>query len=122
MAGSLKELIHRAGDARKSVQEETPQPVLIQPEKPSPIPPVPEREIPASEVFAEEPVSDELSSQAEELIPEDGIEDETFGGEGNHNGRILELAAQGMDAVDIAKELSLGTGEVQLVLDLFRRS
>ena len=122
MAGSLKELIHRAGDARKSVQEETPQPVLIQPEKPSPIPPVPEREIPASEVFAEEPVSDELSSQAEELIPEDDIEDEIIGGEGNHNGRILELAAQGMDAVDIAKELSLGTGEVQLVLDLFRRS
>ncbi len=123
MAGSLKELIHQAGDAKRSVQqEEAIQPVPIQPEKPAPTMHLPEREIPASELFAEEPLSVAESPGESELLPEDEAEDETFGGEGNHNGRILELAAQGMDAVDIAKELSLGTGEVQLVLDLFRRS
>ncbi|MBQ6441009.1 MAG: hypothetical protein IJJ13_00250 [Lachnospiraceae bacterium] len=128
MAGSLKELIHQAGDAKRSVQQEEAiqpvpiQPVPIQPEKPAPTMYLPEREIPAPELFAEEPLSVAESPGESELLPEDEAEDETFGGEGNHNGRILELAAQGMDAVDIAKELSLGTGEVQLVLDLFRRS
>lgn len=40
---------------------------------------------------------------------------------GNHNRRILELSMEGKDAVAIAKELSLGVGEVQLVLGLNQR-
>ncbi len=123
MAGDLQELIHQAGDARKSAQqEEAAPPVQKQPEKPIPTPIVPEREMSASEVFAEELLSEETAAETESEIAEGSVSDEEFGGEGNHNGRILELAAQGMDAVTIAKELSLGTGEVQLVLDLFRRS
>lgn len=38
---------------------------------------------------------------------------------GNFNERILELYSQGMDEVQIARELGLGVGEVKLVIDLF---
>ncbi len=38
----------------------------------------------------------------------------------NNNDRILAMAAQGMDTVDIAKTLGLGVGEVKLVIDLFK--
>lgn len=38
---------------------------------------------------------------------------------GNSNERILELYSQGMDKVQIARELGLGVGEVKLVIDLF---
>lgn len=38
----------------------------------------------------------------------------------NNNQRILELHAQGMPTVDIAKELKLGVGEVKLVIDLYQ--
>lgn len=40
-------------------------------------------------------------------------------GTNNHNRRILELFRQGKNTVEIAKELNLGVGEVQLVIDLF---
>lgn len=38
----------------------------------------------------------------------------------NNNDRILAMASQGMDTVDIAKALGLGVGEVKLVIDLFK--
>ncbi len=38
----------------------------------------------------------------------------------NNNDRILAMAQQGLDTVQIAKTLGLGVGEVKLVLDLFR--
>ena len=38
----------------------------------------------------------------------------------NNNDKILAMADQGMDTVEIAKALGLGVGEVKLVLDLFR--
>ncbi len=38
----------------------------------------------------------------------------------NNNDKILAMAAQGMDTVQIAKTLGLGVGEVKLVLDLFK--
>ncbi len=40
--------------------------------------------------------------------------------EQNNNEKILRLYRQGKSAVDIARELDLGVGEVKLVLDLFR--
>jgi len=40
--------------------------------------------------------------------------------EQNNNERILELYRAGKSAVDIAKELELGVGEVKLVIDLFK--
>ena len=38
----------------------------------------------------------------------------------NHNQRILNMYRDGKTAVDIAKELGLGVGEVKLVIGLFR--
>lgn len=38
----------------------------------------------------------------------------------NNNDKILAMAKQGLDTVQIAKTLGLGVGEVKLVLDLFR--
>ena len=39
----------------------------------------------------------------------------------NNNRKIIELHKSGRTAVEIAKELNLGVGEVNLVLDLFER-
>lgn len=38
----------------------------------------------------------------------------------NNNDKVLSMAKQGFDTVQIAKTLGLGVGEVKLVLDLFR--
>ena len=38
----------------------------------------------------------------------------------NNNDKILAMASQGLDTVQIAKTLGLGVGEVRLVLDLFK--
>ena len=38
----------------------------------------------------------------------------------NHNQMILDMYRNGKDAVEIAKELGLGVGEVKLVIGLFR--
>ena len=38
----------------------------------------------------------------------------------NNNDKILAMAQQGLDTVQIAKTLGLGVGEVKLVLDLFK--
>jgi len=38
----------------------------------------------------------------------------------NHNAKILDLYESGKDAIEIAKELGLGYGEVKLVLDLYK--
>ncbi len=51
----------------------------------------------------------------EELQMQEGEEPQD-----NNNDRILELYRQGKSAVEIAKELELGMGEVTLVIDLFR--
>ena len=42
------------------------------------------------------------------------------GHSGNSNDKILAMAEQGLDTVQIAKTLGLGIGEVKLVLDLFK--
>lgn len=49
-----------------------------------------------------------------ELLPENTEEGV------NNNEKILKLYRQGKSAMDIARELGLGIGEVKLVIDLFR--
>lgn len=44
----------------------------------------------------------------------------TFTNVSNNNQMILKLNAEGVSAVDIARQLKLGVGEVQLVIDLFK--
>lgn len=46
-------------------------------------------------------------------------DNETWGG--NNNDRILGLYRQGKTAVEIAKDLELGLGEVTLVIDLYKK-
>jgi len=58
----------------------------------------------------------------EAKFSQEGNEQEDQGQEGqnyNNNEKILELCRQGKSAIEIAKELELGIGEVKLVLDLF---
>lgn len=120
MAGSLQELIHQADDVRKESHIEEPDMASQERTAPAPLPE--EKEVAFSDISFEEPEVSSETTQTGDGAVEEEQESEIFGGEGNHNKRILELEAQGMDAVEIAKELSLGTGEVQLVLDLYRRS
>ena len=44
----------------------------------------------------------------------------SFNNVNNNNQMILKLSAEGVPVVDIARQLSLGVGEVQLVIDLFK--
>ena len=74
------------------------------------------KEAEADEVQMEE-VTEPIETKAEERKePEEEKEPEMI----NHNARILELHKAGYSDVEIAKELGLGTGEVRLVLGLFR--
>ncbi len=60
---------------------------------------------------------------SEEALPEETSEeflDETEEESVNHNQMILEKYREGKTAIEIAKELGLGVGEVKLVIGLFR--
>lgn len=52
----------------------------------------------------------------ENFLPEEDADDSE---ESNHNADILALHKQGKSAIDIARELALGLGEVQLVIGLY---
>lgn len=60
-------------------------------------------------VLAEEPNLQEEEEEPE--VPEEMM---------NHNQKILDMYRSGKNAVEIAKELGLGVGEVKLVIGLFR--
>ena len=63
---------------------------------------------------AEEPEEKELSEF--EILERNT----SFNNINNNNQMILKLSAEGVPVVDIARQLSLGVGEVQLVIDLFK--
>lgn len=73
-----------------------------------------EREIPV----------EQFTKPQEEIVPEpdttSDLRSAQFPVEGNNNQKILALYERGMQVVDIARELNLGVGEVQLVIDLFK--
>lgn len=54
-----------------------------------------------------------------ETVRESNMDAAAFGN-GNNNEKILELSRQGKSNVEIAKTLGIGTGEVKLVVDLFK--
>jgi len=69
----------------------------------------------------EEPVQPVVQENEKELTDFEILErDTSFKNVSNNNQMILKMNAQGMSAVDIARQLSLGVGEVQLVIDLFK--
>ena len=63
----------------------------------------------------EESVSEEVSLEQQETE-----ERQQEGEQLNHNQMILEKYRDGKSAIEIAKELGLGVGEVRLVIGLFR--
>lgn len=63
-----------------------------------------------------EPVSPGPEPKEEAPVIPQKVEDETI----SHNQMILNMYRKGKNAVDIAKELGLGVGEVKLVIGLFR--
>ncbi len=70
-------------------------------------------------VKAETPqVSDVSEADSDGTFPKD-TEAGGTGAETNNNEKILEMHRQGKSNVAIAKELGLGVGEVNLVIDLF---
>lgn len=62
-----------------------------------------------------ENVSGEVDNEQQEIPVEEQEEEQT-----NHNQMILERYRDGRSAIEIAKELGLGVGEVRLVIGLFR--
>ena len=63
----------------------------------------------------------EVEPEPEQLTEFEMLERSTsFSNMSNNNQMILKMNAQGMSVVDIARQLSLGVGEVQLVIDLFK--
>ncbi len=60
-------------------------------------------------------VPEEIQPEELQMLLEDELEDVR-----NNNERILRLYREGKTVLEIARELGLGTGEVKLVIDLFR--
>ena len=70
----------------------------------------------------EEASQEDAQPEAVRAEPEDEAfleEEETTLDEANHNAAILALHKEGCSAIDIARELALGLGEVQLVIGLY---
>lgn len=63
-----------------------------------------------------EPVIFQTEETEDEIPEEESINNPE---ESNHNARILELHKEGKSTIDIARELALGLGEVQLVIGLY---
>lgn len=61
------------------------------------------------------------SSSQEEAFPADGTEagEDSAGGPRDHKDRIVALYKAGKSVLDISKELDMGQGEVQFIIDLF---
>jgi len=73
------------------------------------------------QVVAPVPVREPEPEPEPELTEFEMLERTTsFSNVSNNNQMILKLNAQGVPVVDIARQLSLGVGEVQLVIDLFK--
>ena len=71
---------------------------------------------PAKPAKAPEPVLPKPEPKPEAPVIPQKAEDEAI----SHNQMILNMYRKGKNAVDIAKELGLGVGEVKLVIGLFR--
>lgn len=70
---------------------------------------------------SEEPVKESIVEPERELNEFEMLERTTsFHNVNNNNQQILRMNAEGIPVVDIARQLSLGVGEVQLVIDLFK--
>lgn len=80
-----------------------------------------EQTIEKSQEFLEQPLQkSEPSEETAKIIEEIEEKTEQQVQEKNRKQQILQMHREGMDAVEIAKELSMGVGEVKLIIGLFR--
>lgn len=80
-----------------------------------------EQTIEKSQEFLEQPLQkSEPSEETAKIIEEIEEKTEQQVQEKNRKQQILQMHRDGMDAVEIAKELSMGVGEVKLIIGLFR--
>lgn len=65
-------------------------------------------------------VEEEITAEPKDVLFEEfGAEIEAEDNDFNHNEAILKLHKQGKSAIEVARELALGLGEVQLVIGLY---
>ena len=80
-----------------------------------------EQTIEKSQEFLEQPLEkSEPSEETAKIIEEIEEKTEQQVQEKNQKQQILQMHKDGMDAVEIAKELDMGVGEVKLIIGLFR--
>lgn len=105
-AGNLAQLAIHLEELQENIQKTVKESdeILQKVQESRPATPVPSMTF--SEEIPEEPREDSQDGSEQELI--------------NHNQLILEKYREGKNAVEIAKELGLGVGEVKLVIGLFR--
>lgn len=73
------------------------------------------------EIIAPKKIEPEIIEPEREPSEFELLEKSTkFNNTSNNNQMILKMSAEGIPVVDIARQLSLGVGEVQLVIDLFK--
>ena len=74
-----------------------------------------------TQAFLEEPVKPkETTEETAKIIEELEEKTEQQEQEKNQKQQILKMHKEGMDAVEIARQLNLGVGEVKLIIGLFR--
>ncbi len=81
----------------------------------------------SDEILSRSQEMPEPARRTEQVLPEElhmpeaeFFTEEQAAEKSNHNQKILDMYRNGKDAVEIAKELGLGVGEVKLVIGLFR--
>lgn len=80
-----------------------------------------EKTIQESQEFLERPaMPPEKSEEAAKIIEELEEETEQHEQEKNRKQQILEMHKKGLEAVEIARRLDMGVGEVKLIIGLFR--
>lgn len=80
------------------------------------------QELNSIETIPVAPKQEEVEAEPERELSEIELleKNTSFSNVSNNNQMILKMNAEGIPVVDIARQLSLGVGEVQLVIDLFK--
>lgn len=106
-AGNLAQLAIHLEELQENIQKTVDESdEILQKVQESVTPAVPEPPVMIPEMESEESTEEFFENQEGEMV--------------NHNQMILNMYREGKSAVEIAKELGLGVGEVKLVIGLFR--
>lgn len=113
LSSSLQELASELEKKDEEISKHLAQTVVTEERKEPPKAVKPQQTL---KVPAEEPKAVPVKEREEDSWPEEELDDLE---EINHNAAILALREEGRSAIEIARELMLGLGEVQLVIGLY---